>query len=164
MTLISGESAQPTIKEHPAVITREYIWEEILWRPWNNTPNAHVCTSQDNQTKREGNKSWSQKPLMVWREGMTWEWTSGPKLWVQQTEPVPALCNQRKGKTLGCGHCDANEIQKNSQTLGAPLNSGLRESSKMSLPHVQDIKIRLKLVWGVTLTFPYGGSKAALCI
>jgi len=58
----------------------------------------------------------------------------------------------------------ANECTEKPHAPSIPLNSGLREPSKMFLPHVQEIKIRLKLIWRATLTLPYGGSKAAFWI
>lgn len=84
------------------------------------------------------------KSLLAQTEKATPGFRSVSKQKMTQLRPASDLCNQRWwGREGWAVHCYANEMQKNSRTPGAPSNSGLRESPKMLLPHVQDIKISL---------------------
>lgn len=79
---------------------------------------------------------------------MTSERYQGPINRSNETRPITpgsALYHKKKGRKLGLWPLLCKQDVKKTK-LRAPLNSGLREPSKMFLPHVQEIKIRLKLI------------------
>lgn len=94
--------------------------------------------------RRERKDNWFQKPL-AWLKRLLQGLFHSPSIkW--HSSDWPSTTREGEGWAL---HCYANKMQKKkSRTPGAPSNSGLRESPKMFLPHVQDIKISLKLIWG----------------
>lgn len=117
---------------------------DISWdvegEPWRLP--AHICNQLPDTRLQQGELA--PKPSST-----NWKaipgFTSGPKQKMTQLWPDSDFCNQRgAGRRSGCSLlCKWNVKNLELPVPPPPPTSGLRESPKVLLPHVQDIKISL---------------------
>lgn len=146
MTPLPGNLPSLLNRKHPAVITWEWTQRKFskTWEWYSKCPHMYSQAKANLPTKPVRLRNRGLVPQNLEHGEKRWpQRGTGPKKQVQEIRLGPTPC--KKQEELGPLAIVMQTRCKNSPNSECSLEQWLRESSKMFLPHVQEIKIRLKL-------------------